>query len=465
VALVFRQFLAESVGDAAYLIGDDAARVCAVVDPQIDVERYIEVAREQGLAIRHVIQTHTHEDFVSGAHRLAAQVPGAEICVSGHGTPGYEFKHRALHDQDELELGSVRLKVRHTPGHTPEHISLLVRKVQDEQPFAVLSGGALLVGTAGRTDLLGKDRTDDLTHQQFKTLHDIFLRLPDGVQVYPTHVHGSPCGAAIGDKTSTTVGVERSTNQLLQQQDETSFKASALGNLPPKPSYYPRLKDMNTAGTGVIGAAHVAPLPPREFAKALNRKDAVAIDTRQMLAFGGSHIPGALNFGASGHLAIQAGWMLDPAQPLLLVLEKDSNIESVTKEFARTGFVRFDGYLAGGMTAWENAGLPLKPLQQLHVRELAQTIQEDAGQLTIVDVRASQEWEQGHVPGAIHIFLPELPKSLSRIPRHRPVAVYCDSGYRASIASSLLQAHGFDVRNVPGSWQAWQACNLPTETT
>lgn len=463
MALVFRQFLTEAIGDASYLVGDDSARLCAVIDPQIDVGRYVDAAREQGLAIRYVIQTHIHEDFVSGACALAARVPGAEVCLSGHGEPGYGFAHRALHEGDELELGSIRLTVRHTPGHTPEHIAVLVRKTGDDAPFAVLSGGALLVGTAGRTDLLGPGQTEALTQQMFDTLRGVFMALPDGVLVYPTHVHGSPCGAAIGDKPATSLAQEKASNPRLRQPDAAAFRKAALEGLPPKPSYYPRLKETNTAGPPGTPREPVAALAPEAFAEAVDAGDCTVLDTRQMLAFGGGHVPGALNFGAAGHLAIQAGWMLEADRPLLLVLEKDAQLEPVATELARTGFTRLRGYLAGGMTAWENAGLPLQPLQQLHVRELAKAIEAPGRRLTVLDVRAPAEWREGHVPGALHVFLPELPGSLSRVPRDRPVAVYCDSGYRASIAASLLQANGFDVRNVPGSWQAWQACQLPVE--
>ncbi|MBL0418727.1 MBL fold metallo-hydrolase [Ramlibacter sp. AW1] len=461
MSLVFQQLLTEAIGDASYLVGDDSAQVCAVIDPQVDVARYIDAAREQGLAIRYVIQTHTHEDFVSGACALAARVPGSQLCVSGHAQGDYGFEHRPLRDQDELVLGSVRLRVRHTPGHTPEHIALVLSKSGDEPPFAVLSGGALLVGAAGRTDLLGPEQVDELTRQQFESLRRVFMQLPDGVLVYPTHVHGSPCGAAIGDRPTSSIAQEKASNEHLRQPDEASFRRVALSGLPPKPSYYPRLKDTNTAGPEVAVPQPVAALPPREFAKAAESPDVVVIDTRQMLAFGGGHVPKALNFGAAGHLAIQAGWMLDPGRPLLLVLEKDAQLEAVLAELARTGLTRVAGYLAGGMSAWQNEGLALQALQQLHVRDLAQVIERGTHPLTVVDVRAPHEWQEGHVPGATHIFLPELPDALPRLDKHAPVAVYCDSGYRASIAASLLQAQGYDVRNVPGSWQAWRACGLP----
>lgn len=463
MALVFEQLLTESIGDASYLVGDDAARICAIVDPQLDTDRYLAAARRHGLSIRYVVQTHIHEDFVSGTHALATASRSAEACVSGHDAPNYGFPHRTVMDGDVLALGEVLLTVRHTPGHTPEHISLLVaKKGEEHSPFAVLSGGSLLVGTAGRTDLLGKARTDELTAAQFRTLTQFFLGLDDGVLVYPTHVHGSPCGAAIGDRPSSSIGYERAHNELLRHKDERAFRDAALRDLPPKPRYYPRLKERNTDAPPDRAVSAAAALPPEKFRQAAEA-GTVLVDTRHMLAFGGGHIPGALNFGADGHLAIQAGWMLDPEQPLLLVLEDDTQLETVLTHFCRTGYERFAGYLAGGMTAWENAGYPLANLPQLHVRELAAAVSDSSRELTVVDVRSPQEWTQGHVPGALHIFLPDLPQALSRIPRDRPVAVYCDSGYRAAIGASILKKAGFDVSNVPGSWQAWQACQLPQE--
>lgn len=463
MALVFEQFLTASIGDASYLVGDNSQRVGAVIDPQVDVHRYVAAARGHGLAITHVVQTHIHEDYLSGATALANACGGAEVWVSGHDAPDYGFKHRLVKDGEVLELGDVVLTVKHTPGHTPEHISLLVaKKSQKDAPFAVLSGGSLLVEAAGRTDLLGNERVDELTLAQFKTLRDFYLGLDDGVQVYPTHVHGSPCGAAIGDKTSTTIGYEGRHNPLLQQVDEASFRKEALSDLPPKPRYYPRLKERNASDqlTAAPSTA-VRPLPPAAFRRAVDAQGAVVLDTRHLLAFGGAHVPGALNIGASGHLSIWAGWMLEPDQPLLLVLDSDAKLSEVVTHLARTGFERFMGYLAGGMSSWENAGLPLVALHQLHVTEAAKASK--AQQLQLLDVRSPQEWEKGHAPGALHVFLPDLPSRLNELPEAERIAVYCDSGYRASIAASLLQAKGFDVANVPGSWQAWTACHLPVD--
>jgi hydroxyacylglutathione hydrolase len=459
MALVFEQFVTEAIGDASYLVGDDAARVAAVIDPQVDVERYLAAAAAHGVGITHVMQTHVHEDFVSGARALANACGGVPVCVSGHDAPRYGFEHRLVHDGDAFSFGDVTLTVRHTPGHTPEHVALLVGEKQ-RSSFAVLSGGSLLVEAAGRTDLLGKERESELTRAQFATLRSVFLSLEDGVQIYPTHVHGSPCGAAIGDRTSTTIGYERRHNPLLKPADESSFRHAALANLPPKPRYYPRLKDRNTCDPPQRSpSTALRALAPAAFRKVIDAGESVVLDTRHLLAFGGAHVPGALNIGAAGHLSIWAGWMLEPDRPLLLVLENDAQLAGIVTHLARTGFERFSGYLAGGMSAWVNAGLPLQPLPQLHVTQAAE--ESRRGALTLLDVRSPGEWSRGHAPGACHVFLPDLPSRLGELPKAQRIAVYCDSGYRASIAASFLQANGFNVANMPGSWQAWQACNLP----
>lgn len=462
MALIFEQFLTEAIGDASYLVADDSAKLAAVVDPQLDVQRYVAAARKHGLAITHVVQTHIHEDYVSGATALANACGGAEVCVSGHDAPAYGFAHRLVRDGDVIELGSVRLTVVHTPGHTPEHISLLLaKKTSTDAPFAVLSGGSLLVEAAGRTDLLGPQRIDELTSAQYRSL-GFFRSLDDGVQVYPTHVHGSPCGAAIGDRTSSTIGYERRHNPLLRQTDQAAFRKEALGDLPPKPRYYPRLKERNTSDQPRAAPSDAArPLAPGAFHKAMDTGNAVVLDTRHLLAFGGAHVPGAWNIGASGHLSIWAGWMLEPDRPLLLVAESDAKLDDVVTHLARTGFERHAGYLAGGMSSWQDAGLPLQTLPQLHVTQ-AEGESRERG-LLLLDVRSPQEWKKGHAPGARHLFLPDLPSRLSELPKSGRIAVYCDSGYRASIAASLLQACGFDVANIPGSWQAWTACELPVQ--
>jgi hydroxyacylglutathione hydrolase len=462
MALVFERVVTEGLGDLSYLIGDDSAGTAAVIDPRADVEIYLQLARRHKVAITHVLQTHVHEDFLSGANELAARIGNATLYSSGEDAPPYGYDHRPVKSGDRFEFGGTVLTALHTPGHTPEHMSFLVAESgKESSPYAVFSGGSLLVNAAGRTDLLGSRQAQALTAAQYRTLYDFYLRLADGVIVHPTHAHGSPCGAAIGDRLSTTIGYERRFNPFLHHHGEEEFMRFALEGLPPKPAYYPRLKEANTAGPPVRhGLPVVAPWPARQFSERAAARDAVVLDTRHMLAFGGGHIAGALNIGMAPQLPIWAGWLLDVDQPLLLVLESDSALQEVVGALLRTGFTRYAGYLAGGMTAWDNAGLDLARTAQV----TATQVHDDPGRFVLVDVRAPSEWQEGHLPGARHIELPELERRAAELPRNGKVVVYCDSGYRASIGASLLQRAGRqDVATMPGSMQAWRHAGYPLE--
>jgi hydroxyacylglutathione hydrolase len=458
MSLRFEQFLTEGIAQLSYLVGDDDNGAAAVIDPRADVDIYVKAARKYKLSITHVFETHIHADFVSGARELAART-GAGIYLSKEGGARYGFEHESIKDGDTFEFGSVRMTCRFTPGHTPEHMSyLLAEKDNPDKPWSVLSGDSLFVSSAGRPDLLGEDQSEKLANQLFDTLRDFYLRLADHVLLYPGHGHGSPCGADIGDRLVGSIGYERFTNKFLQIEDRKAFVEYALSTAPPTPRYYPRMKQVNAEGPKVLGTLPTVPgLPPDRFKKAHESGRNVLVDTRSMLAFGGGHIPGALNIGSRPELSIWAGWMLDPKQPILLVLDEDSELEDVVALFVRTGHIHFAGYLVGGMKAWDNAGLPLAKVPQMTVHELKDA---DGGQ--ILDVRAPSEWQDGHVPGAEHHFLPELRQHARSLDRNKRTIVYCDSGYRASLGASVLQAEGFrEVHNVPGSWQAWQSAGLP----
>jgi hydroxyacylglutathione hydrolase len=240
-----------------------------------------------------------------------------------------------------------------------------------------------------------------------------------------------------------------------------SFTDYALTSAPPVPKYYPVMKKVNAKGPEVLGNLPRVPgLPPKAFKEAINKKAGVLVDTRTMLAFGGGHIPGALNIGGSPILSIWAGWMLDPNEPILLVLESESDLEEILRLFIRTGYTKFAAYLVGGMKAWDAGGFPLEKIGQLSVHEL----NERKSSLQVLDVRSPAEWKKGHVPGARHIFLPELRKRIDELDRAKSTAVYCGSGYRASLATSILKPEGFnELWNVPGSWEAWKKARFPVE--
>ena len=462
MSLVFEQIQTEGIAELSYLLGDDSAGVAAVFDPTPDVEKYLTLAREKKVSITHIFETHIHADLVSGARELCARLGSAKVFLSHEGDARYGFVHEKLADGDQFTFGKSMVTVRHTPGHTPEHVSYLIaEKDRAENPWGVLTGDSLFVNSAGRPDLLGSSETEALTRKLFETLRGFYLALPDGVAIFPAHGHGSPCGADIGDRLQSTIGYERKFNPYLQFTDFEKFKEHALGSAPPVPKYYPLMKKVNAKGPEILGnLPHVPGLPARTFQEAVEKKEGVLVDTRLMLAFGGGHIPGALNIGGTPMLSIWAGWLLDPEEPILLVLDADNKLEEVVKLFLRTGFTKFAGYLVGGMTAWDNTGFPLEAVGQLTVHD----IKEPVTPLQVVDVRAPGEWKEGHVPGATHIFLPELREKSSTLDKQQPVAIYCDSGYRASIATSILKQEGFtQVSNVPGSWQAWKNAKYPIQ--
>jgi hydroxyacylglutathione hydrolase len=462
VALQFKQWLTPGIAQLSYLIGDDAKGVAAVVDPRPDCDLYVKAARKLGLQITHIFETHIHADFMSGARELAQRVGTAKIYCSVEGDAEYGFEHEPVRDGDTYEFGKVLVTARYTPGHTPEHVSfLLAEKKQADNPWGVLSGDSLFVNSSGRPDLLGEEETEELVKQLYDTLYKFYLGLDDHVIVYPCHGQGSACGPDIGDRLSSTIGYERRFNKYLNCDSLEEFKELMESEAPPVPTHYPRLKKVNAKGPEVCGNyPRVEALPPKKFQERVKKGKAVLVDTRHMLAFGGGHIEGAINLGAREELSVFAGWMLEQDQPILLVLEEASALEEVVAYFWRTGFMKFAGYLLGGMTEWDNKGLPIAKLPQLSVHELHEN---KKSELQLLDVRAPDEWEEGHIPGAKHYFVGKMKEKLPKLDKKKPVATYCATGYRASLAASLLKKEGFDARNIPGSWQAWQNAGFPVE--
>jgi hydroxyacylglutathione hydrolase len=462
MSLVFKTIQTEGIAELSYLLGDDDEGVAAIFDPRPDVDVYIDMAREAKLSITHIFETHIHADLVSGSRELCARLESAKIYVSHEGGASYGFDHEKVNDGDRFTFGEVVVTARHTPGHTPEHLSYILAEAEHpDTPWGILTGDSLFVSSAGRPDLLGEKHTKQLAEQQFHTLRDFYLKLPEHVMIYPNHGAGSPCGADIGDRLSSTIGYEKKFNKFLQFEDAQSFTDYALKTAPPVPTYYPVMKRVNAKGPEILGSLpRVRALPPKAFREAIDKKAGVLVDVRNMLAFGGGHIPGALNIGGSPILSVWAGWMLDPDEPILLVLDSEADLEETIRLLIRTGFSKFAGYLVGGMKAWDAAGFPHAEIGQMTVHELNKR----AAGLQVLDVRTPREWKKGHVPGARHIFLPELRKRMDELDRTRPTAVYCGSGYRASIATSIMKPEGFEnLWNVPGSWEAWQKAGFPVE--
>lgn len=465
MTMVFEKVQTAGIAQLSYLVGDDGSQTAAVIDPRPDIEVYLELSRKHGVTITHIFETHIHADFMSGARELAKRLGSGKIYASGEGDAKYDFPVQKIHAGDEFEFGSVCLTVRHTPGHTPEHVAYeLAEKDHKKDPWGVLTGDSLFVGSAGRPDLLGEEETEELTEKLFHTLRDYYLKLDDGVIIYPCHGAGSACGADIGERPMSTIGYERRTNDFLQYDDFAKFKQFVKEGAPPVPQHYPILKKINVKGPERIGGAPTVPgLPPEEFQQAVKAGEAQLVDTRQMLAFGGGHIPGAVNIGDRPELSVWAGDMLSYEQPILLVVEDETQLDWIIWHFGYVGLTQFAGYLAGGMKAWENKALPLDTLPQLSVQQLAA----DRERFQLLDVRSESEFQNGRIAGAKHKFVAEMRDGVEGdlgLDPKKPVAVYCGSGYRASIAASLMKRDGFtEVYNVPGSIRAWRSAGFEVE--
>ncbi|WP_211350217.1 MBL fold metallo-hydrolase [Thermopolyspora flexuosa] len=451
----FQQFYLESLGHASYLVGDERTGKALVFDPRRDVDVYLAAARAAGVRIAYAADSHGHNDYLSGLIELRGRA-GAELWGSAVAELGYP--HRALRDGEVVEVGDVGVEVWHTPGHTPEHISLVLydRAVSADVPVAVLSGGSLLVGDVARPDLLGgADQVREAARALRETV-DRLLTLPDHVLVYPTHVAGSLCGGRIGRRLSTTVGYERLTNPAIG-------RPVALGELPAVPPYWRRMRPRNLAGVAPLG---VIPEPPAlEVAEFDRRRLAGAhvLDTRAPEAFGGGHIPGALNVGLGPAFATWAGTVLPEAARVLLVLDRAGDLWEAVWQLLRIGYPPPQGWLAGGMAAWRISGRPVAFLPQITVEELYGRF--DRGEADLLDVRQPAEWSGGHVPGAVHVTGAELAERMDEVPGSRPLAVICSSGYRSSVAASLLAHRGrTGVHNVTGGMAAWTAAGLPVVT-
>jgi hydroxyacylglutathione hydrolase len=461
MALVFEQINVEGLAHLSYLIGDDQAGVAAVIDPRRDVDIYLQLARERGVRITHIIETHIHADFVSGSHELQARIG---VPIYGGKTDDYEFQLHQLQEGNELNLGKVKLKAIHTPGHTPEHISLLIYDdKQGTKPFGIFTGDTVFNLDVGRPDLLGEERTQKLAAQLYHSLFNKLVPLGDRIEVYPCHGAGSSCGKSIGDRRQSTIGNERVFSQAFQQRTEAEFIKWLLQDMPEPPRHYARLKKVNAKGAKVKGCVPtLQPLSPQEFQEKMQAENTVVVDTRSILAFGGGHISGAINIALRPAFPNWVGQMIDPENSLLIVVESERDIKLVTEQLFRMGYDHLTGYLHEGMISWQNAGLPLQQVGEWTVQELSRRTNDD--HLTVLDVRSDDEYQQGAIPGAKHLFVAHLEENLDSLEKDQTIATYCGSGYRASIAASLLQKHGFEkVINIPGSWIAWKAAKLPVE--
>jgi hydroxyacylglutathione hydrolase len=461
--MYFEQFYLTCLAHASYMIGSNGE--AAVVDPQRDVDIYLKTAEEQNLKIRHIFETHLHADFVSGHKELAART-GAQIYIGAHADA--EFPHVPLTDGVEVKMGAVRFRALETPGHTPESICLVITDEETSsgksaRPYAVLTGDTLFIGDVGRPDLSKSHTPRQLAGLLYDSLHRKLLALPDSVVVYPAHGAGSLCGRAMRAERSSTIGQERLTNYALQIGSREEFVAQLTTSLPTRPEYFLEDAEINRSGAGTL--AELPPLPtlsPSEVQSLLQQK-ANVLDVRPGDEFAAGHVPGSISIALSGQFASWAGGVLGIHSRPVLIGASDAQIAEARLRLARVGIEDLRGYLAGGVHAWQKAGLPLAKTTQISPEELHRKLRDGSLRpADVLDVRREGEWQAGHIANVECRALDTFPQGLPKVDRERPVAVHCKSGYRSIIACSLLERSGHgNVINVAGGFDAWHAAELP----
>jgi glyoxylase-like metal-dependent hydrolase (beta-lactamase superfamily II)/rhodanese-related sulfurtransferase len=432
--MLFRQLTHDDLGCASYLIGDESAGVAAVVDPRLDIDEYLRLARYAGVHIEHILETHNHADHVSGHGRLAAAT-GATIHIQREAAPAY--RHEPFDDGWELELGSVRVRALHTPGHRPEHTAFALIDVErGDEPWAVLTGDSLFVGDVARPDL-AVDKQEG-ARLIFRSLHERLLTLPETCEVWPGHLGGSLCGGPGMDmKTSSTIGFERRHSELLAVADEDEFARRAIAALRPQPPNFEGIVALNR-GPLVVETAEVHPLAPRQVDQA--RADgALVVDVRTELQFDEAHIPDSVSITVlRAGFGSKLAWLVEPGETVVLVGRDDEEARGAAVLAESVGVTRIAGFLAGGMTSWREERRPVERIERVSVPEL----RERASQLQILDVRELDEWDAGHIAGSLHTPYHDIHALPDGLDPDEPVAVICSSGQRAATAASLLRRHG-----------------------
>ena len=417
----------QGLGNSAYVVdlGDGQG---LVIDPERNPTPYLAVAERRDLRLRWVVETHLHADFVSGGREIAAQ--GAHLLAPAES--GLTFDHQAVSDGDEVDLGGLTLRVIATPGHTPEHCAYLL--VDGTQPLALFTGGTLIVGGVARTDLIASDLTEGLARAAYRSIRERLFTLPYDLAVYPTHGAGSFCAASPTGERTTTIGHERMTNPLLQAKDENDFVARLSAGFGSYPTYFLRLRGLNQTGTTIFGTTPppLRALTPDEVAGMIGA-GAEIIDVRPVVNFAASHIPGSLSIQLRDQFATWLGWLVDHDRILVFVSDPDQNLVDAVIQSLNIGYEQFGGYLADGITAWQQSGRSLTRTPVLIADQIPSTS-------AIVDVRQRSEWEAGHVPGAIHLELGEMAEAGTDLPTE--LVLHCGHGQRSMTAASVLERAG-----------------------
>ncbi len=462
--MILKQYYLGCLSHASYLVGDEESKTAVIVDPQRDIDQYLNDASSLGLNIKHVFLTHFHADFVAGHLELKEHV-GAEIYLGSRAKAEYEFT--PLRDGEVIEIGKVRLEILETPGHSPESISILVYDLakDEEDPYAVLTGDTLFIGDVGRPDLrasLGWS-AEELGGMLYDSIQDKILKLSDETLVYPTHGAGSMCGKNLGEDTVSTIGIQRRYNYALQPMSKEEFIKIVTADQPEAPDYFTYDAILNTKERATLMKTVKKALKPLSLGKVINLREegAQILDVREPVDFEGAHLEGSINIALDGKYATWAGTILESDRPVVIIADTGREEEAIMR-LGRIGFDNIRGYLEGGM----HSLLTRPDLLKRTDRITAPTLHEHLSSQTppiVLDVRAKSEWEENRIQGSVNVPLSQLEERVAEIDRDRPVVVHCATGYRSSIASSILEKKGFaNIADLVGGISAWESARLDT---
>jgi len=450
----FTQYYLDCLSQASYMIGDETTGRAVVVDPRRDIDEYVRDAAAAGLTIELVIETHFHADFLSGHLELAAAT-GAEIGFSS--VAETEFPTRELADGERISLGDVQLEIRHTPGHTPESISIVVwEHADDDVPYGVLTGDALFIGDVGRPDLLASlgFTRDELADHLYDSIHDQLLTLPDATRVYPAHGAGSACGKNLSTDTWSTIGAQRVDNYALVAPDRETFVALVTEGQPPAPSYFVYDAVLNRKDRPLLDESAPIAALDLDTVTQLVAGGALLLDGRSPEEFARGHLVGAINVGLEGRYAEFAGSVLPTDADIVLVVEPGFEIEARNR-LGRIGFDRVVGHLADPLAVMAAHPDRTQRASRLSVPEFERR-RTDVDRLQVVDIRNPGELATGTISGSVDVPVGQLPGRLDELDADAPTVVYCAGGYRSSVAASVLRAAGFsDVSDLLGGYGAW----------
>jgi hydroxyacylglutathione hydrolase len=435
--MFFRQVLHEDLGCASYVVADGGE--AAVVDPKWEIEDYLALGEEHGFEITHILETHNHADHVSGKGRLA-KATGAVVHIPAEA--GVAFEHSPIADGDTVQIGEITITAVTTPGHRPEHTSYTVAdRARGKEPWLVITGDSLFVGDLARPDLAVEP--DEGARGLYSSVHRL-LELDDFAEIWPGHIGGSLCGGAgMSEKPGTTIGFERRFNRLLKLEDENEFIRELTADLAPQPPNFKRIVELNR-GPLLEDAPVLDPLAPHRVQELID-SGATLLDGRPPREFDAQHVPGSVNVTMTrSAVGTRAAWIVDPESDVVVTAETDAESQRMGRLLEAVGFRRLTGYLAGGVTAWQEARLDTESTPAIDVHELAQRLKEES--VALLDVREDDEWAEGHVEGSVHVPYHELRDGLPELPNGKPLAVICSVGNRSSIAASLLRRAG--VENV-----------------